>query len=220
MAILGRGVYSLPDAAKLTHLKPPRVREWFVGRRSVRSPASVFLSDYPSFGGDRAISFHDLIELYIAGQLRDHGVPLQTLRKVYKKLQTDLDTKHPFCRRELMSKNGQVFLFGLDPRGTEEMIEVLSRQRVSPDILLPFLQKVDYDQATEMGKRWCIADLVVIDPAICLGKPVIVGVGITTSVLASSYEANNHDAEVVADWFKVHSKHVIAAVDFERSLAA
>jgi hypothetical protein len=57
MEILGRGVYSLPDAAKLTHLKPPRGREWFVGRRSVRSPASVFQIDYPSFGGDRAISY-------------------------------------------------------------------------------------------------------------------------------------------------------------------
>ena len=105
-------------------------------------------------------------------------------------------------------------------RGTEEMIEILTRQRVFPDILLPFLRRVDYDEATEMAKRWCIADLVVIDPAICLGKPIIDGVGITTSVLAASYEANDHDAELVADWFKVHSKHVIAAVEFESNLAA
>jgi uncharacterized protein (DUF433 family) len=71
-----------------------------------------------------------------------------------------------------------------------------------------------------MVKRWCIADLVVIDPAICFGKPMIEGVGINTAVLAACYEANDHDAELVADWFKVHSKHVIAAVDFERKLAA
>ena len=182
--------------------------------------ASVFQSDFPSRGGDRAISFHDLVELFIAGQLRDHGVSLQTLRKVYKKLQADLGTRHPFCRREIMTGDGQVFLFGLDPRGMAEMIEILTRQRVFPDILLPFLRRMDYDEATEMARRWCIADLVVIDPAICLGKPIIDGVGITTAVLAASYEANDHDAERVADWFKVHAKHVIAAVDFERNLAA
>ena len=74
MEILGQGVYSLPDAAKLTRLKPQRVREWFTGSRGARRLESVFQSDYPSLAGDRAISFHDLIELFIAGQLRDHGV--------------------------------------------------------------------------------------------------------------------------------------------------
>ncbi len=220
MEILGHGVYSLPDAAKLTRLKPQRVREWFTGRRGTRARASVFQSDYPALGGDRAISFHDLIELFIAGQLRDHGVSLQNMRKVYERLQADLGTRHPFCRREIMTRDGQVFLFGLDPRGREEMIEVLTRQRVFPDILLPFLERMDYDEATEMAKRWCIADLVVIDPTICLGKPIIKGVGISTAVLAASYEANGHDAELVADWFRVHSKHVFAAVEFERNLAA
>jgi hypothetical protein len=55
MEILGHGVYSLPDAAKLTRLKPQRVRVWFAGGR-----ASVFQSDYQALGGDRAISFHRL----------------------------------------------------------------------------------------------------------------------------------------------------------------
>jgi uncharacterized protein (DUF433 family) len=100
------------------------------------------------------------------------------------------------------------------------MIEVLTRQRVFPDILLPFLRRIDYDQATEMAMRWCIADQVVIDPAICLGKPIVEGIGIATAILAASYEANDQSAELVADWFRVHSKHVIAAVDFERSFVA
>ena len=52
-----------------------------------------------------------------------------------------------------MTKDGQVFLFGLDPRGTEEMIEVLTRQRVFPRILLPFLRRMEYDEATELAKR-------------------------------------------------------------------
>jgi uncharacterized protein (DUF433 family) len=71
-----------------------------------------------------------------------------------------------------------------------------------------------------MAKRWCIADLVVIDPSICLGKPIIESIGITTAILAAAYEANDQNPELVADWYKVHSKHVIAAVDFERLMAA
>jgi uncharacterized protein (DUF433 family) len=220
MDILGHGVYSISEAIRLTRLKPQRVREWFSERASGQTRRPSFRSDYQAVGGDRALSFHDLVEFFIAGQLRDRGVSLQTLRQVQEALQVHLRTRHPFCRREVLTQGGQVLTFGLDKPGEEEMIEVLSRQRVFPDILLPFLQKIDYDEVTEMARRWCIADLVVIDPAICLGKPIIAGVGITTAVLAASYQANNQNAELVADWFRVHSKHVIAAVEFERSLAA
>jgi len=218
--ILGHGVYSLPEAARLTGLRPHRVGEWFRGSSQTRARKPVFQSDYESVGGDRAISFHDLIELFVAGQLRNSGVSLQSLRKVHRRLQGDLGTRHPFCRREVLTKQGQVFTFGLDEHGKREMIEVLTRQRAFPDILLPFLKRIDYDDVTAMARRWCIANLVVIDPTICLGKPIVEGVGITTAILAASYEANDQNAELVADWYKVHSKHVIAAVDFERSMVA
>ena len=35
-----------------------------------------------------------------------------------------------------------------------------------------------------MAKRWSIADQVVIDPEIGLGKPIVEGIGIATAVLA------------------------------------
>src|SRR5512135_3565039 len=114
MGILGHGVYSLPEAARLTRLKPQRVREWFQGRPNERARKPVFLGDYQSVCGDRAISFHDLIELFVAGQLRERGVSLQSLRKVHKKLQEDLGTRHPFCRSDVMTRSDQVFTFGLD----------------------------------------------------------------------------------------------------------
>jgi hypothetical protein len=58
--ILGHGIYSLPEAARLTRLRSSRVREWFTGRSGLARKA-VFESDYDSVGGDRAISFLDLI---------------------------------------------------------------------------------------------------------------------------------------------------------------
>ncbi len=220
MSIFGHGVYNLPEAARLTGLRPPLVREWFHGRPSTQLRKPVFRGDYPSVGGDQAISFHDLIELFVAGRLRDCGVSLQSLRKVHTRLQADFGTKHPFCRHEILTKHGQVFTLGLDAQGQSEMIEVLTYQRVFPDILLPFLKRIDYNEATSMAQRWCIANLVVIDPAICLGKPIVDGVGIATAILSASYEANDQDAEFVADWFRVNATHVIAAVEFERSMAA
>jgi uncharacterized protein (DUF433 family) len=216
--ILGHGVYSLTAAARLTHLKPQRVREWFAGRGSSRGV--VFRSDYQPVEGDRAISFLDLVELFVAGQLRDHGVSLQSLRKVHKTLERDLGTRHPFCRQEILSDGKTVFVLGLDEEGKAEMVEVLSRQRVFVEILLPFLKRIDYDSATKLARKWCVTDQVVIDPTICLGKPTVEKAGIATGILAASFQANDQDAGIVSDWYGVQQSHVLAAVEFERSLVA
>ncbi|HEV3255670.1 MAG TPA: DUF433 domain-containing protein [Gemmataceae bacterium] len=218
--ILGHGVYTFPEAAKLTKLKRARVWEWFRGRSSVSSRKPIFFGDYEPVGGDYAISFHDLIDLFVAGQLRDHGVSLQTLRRVYERMRIELKTTHPFCRKELLSDGRIVFMRGLDHEGQEELAEVLTRQRVFPQILLPFLQKIDYDKATILARRWHIADLVVVDPAMCFGKPVVEPAGITTAVLADAYHANEEDAELVGDWYNIHPDYVLAAVTFEGSMAA
>jgi uncharacterized protein (DUF433 family) len=141
------------------------------------------------------------------------------LRKVRGRLQKDLGTPHPFCRREVLSDGKRVFTLGLDPDGEREMIEVLTRQRVFVDVLLPFLKRIDYDSVTKLASKWSIADKVVVDPTICLGKPIVEEVGVRTTILANSYEANDRDAELVAEWYGLLPTHVLAAVDFERSLA-
>src|ERR1700737_1114204 len=96
--LLGHGIYTFKEAARLTGLYHSRVREWFRGRTSESGRNPVFVGDYEPVEGDFAISFYDLIDVYVAGQLRDHGVSLQTVRKVYSWMKDDLDTDHPFCR--------------------------------------------------------------------------------------------------------------------------
>ena len=43
--------------------------------------------------GDRAISFLDLVELFVAGQLRVRSFATNPEGKVYKRLEKDLDTR-------------------------------------------------------------------------------------------------------------------------------
>jgi uncharacterized protein (DUF433 family) len=217
VSAIGHGVYEFSEAAKLTGLRLSRIREWFRIRED-RGP--IFHSDYAPIDGKSSISFLDLIDVFVAGQLRTHGVSLQTLRKVYKKLSHDFDTTHPFSRKELLSDGKIVFTRGLNAKGKEEIQEALTNQLVFPDIILPFLRKVDYDQVTSLALRWHIADQVVLDPEICFGTPIIEKTGIPTYILAAAYNANDKDEILVANWYKVKPLHVIAAVNFETRLAA
>ncbi|HKI33465.1 MAG TPA: DUF433 domain-containing protein [Gemmataceae bacterium] len=219
VAMLGHGVYTFPEAAALTGLKQSRVREWFRGRSQDTTGKPVFSGDYPAVDGDHVISFHDLIDVCIAGQLRQHGTALRTVRGAYARMEADLNSPHPFCRKELLTDGETVFLRGLEGKGRAELADVLSRQGVYCQILLPFLRQIDYDRVKLLARRWRIADLVVVDPTICFGKPIVEAAGIPTAVLAAAYRANGEDADVVARWYDVEPKHVLAAATFESSMA-
>jgi len=216
--MLGLGTYTFREAAKLTHLKYSRVREWFVGKKTRKGP--VFESDYETVEEDIAISFHDLIDVFVAGQLRDQGVSMQTVRRVYSTLSKDFETKHPFCRKELLSDGKQIFFRGLDTKGRDEVVEVLTKQKAFPRIILPFLRSIDYGKVTKLAERWKIDKSVVVDPQICFGNPIIEQIGIPTSILSSAYYANEESADAVADWYDIHRKYVISAVQFEANLSA
>jgi uncharacterized protein (DUF433 family)/DNA-binding transcriptional MerR regulator len=211
--MLGRGVYSFSEAARLTGLNQSRLREWFRRR-------PVFQSDFQPVGRDLAISFYDLIDVFVAGSLRNHGVSMQTLRKVYERLRIDLHADHPFCRKELLTDGKQVFSLEHDAKGEAELVELLSKQGVFTRIIRPFLKTIDYDHFKLLAQRWHIATGVVVDPQICFGAPIVEAAGVPTSILWRAYEANERNEVLVANWHGVKPADVLVAATFESGLAA
>lgn len=220
MKMIGNGVYNLGEAARYTGLRRARLMEWFKGRTSVPFPRPVFRSDYEVVNGDYAISFLDLVEVFIAGQLREHGVSLQYIRRAHTRLQEDWKTKHPFSKKEIRTDSNSIFASALN--GTEfiEVYDVITKNRVFESFILPVLEKIDYDGATSLARKWHLADMVVINPAISFGKPIVEPTGIATIILSSAYYANGQDPRIVARWYNVGEEHVMAAVEFENRFSA
>lgn len=218
--IFGQGVYSFREAARLTGLKPRRVREWFTGRKSDPGRRPVFGSDFDPIGTDYAISFLDLVDVYVAGHLREHGVSMPTLRKVSARLGRDFGTPHPFARKELLTDGQAVFARGVDKAGEEEIYDALTKQKAFPKLILPFLKQIDYQRVSSLAERWHIAEGVVVDPGKSFGKPVVERRCIPTYIVAAEYAANDRNAERVAGWYGLTSDEVMAAVRFESGPAA
>ena len=84
----------------------------------------------------------------------------------------------------------------------------------------PFLKRLDYDSVHSMALRWRIAAGVEIDPAVCFGQPVASTSRIPTRILSTAFVANGEQVDVVADWFRIPTEDVQAAIDFERAIAA
>lgn len=214
--MLGRGVYGISEVARYTGLHSQRVLSWFTTKPYGVKKGPLFDSDYPIIENNYGVSFLDLIDVLVAGQLRESGVSMAKLRAVYNKLKHDLNTAHPFCHHKFYTDGKEVIIRAADALGDEVMSEVES---CHPQQLYleaeTFLRRVDYSDETQLAARWHIAERVVIDPDLAFGKPVINGAGTTTFVLARSYAANDRNATLVAELFNLTPADVVSAFDFE-----
>ena len=213
---LGHGLYTFSEAGRLTGLSSQRVRSWFEDRKGGGQPRGrghVFQSDY---GSEGVISFLDLIEVLVAGHMREMGISLIAVRKAYAALGRYVDTQHPFSHQDLLTDGQKLFIhLQRESESRTELIEIVSRQHAIPQILLPYLRRVDYDSVSRLARQWNITDGIVVDPNRALGKPIVRTSAMPTAILAAAYRANGQDAERVADWYGVAPTDVEAAVRFE-----
>lgn len=207
---LGHGIFSFAEAGRLTRLTSSRIREWF--DRPTRP--SMFAGDYESVDGDRTLSFLDLIDVLIAGKLRDAGVSLQSLRRVYDRMKDEVGV-HPFARNLLLTDGVKVFL--KESEGEDAHVyEVLSGQEAFPRVIAPYLKQIRYSEVTRLAERWDIASGIVVDPRIFFGKPVVLSSGQPTHIIARAYAANGSSERAVAAWFGITEGEITAAVNFEQ----
>lgn len=213
--MLGDGAYILAEVARLTEIHPARVRSWFKHRPDGAGSGPIFDSDYAPVEGDYAVSFRDLIDVLVAGQFRDrYRVPMRTVRRAYTLLKEELNTEHPFCHCDLYTDGKSIFQYAADRVGDERLTEVVSHQQFFLHIKEK-LDHIEYCEITKLARRWKIAEGVVLDPKVGMGKPTIVNTGLTTFVVANQYYANSKDSALVADLYGVSERDVASAVDFE-----
>lgn len=213
--MLGSGVYILSEISKLTKIHPARVRSWFLDRSDGAGHGPIFKSDYGEIQGDHAFSFHDLIDVLIAGQFRDkYKVPMSIVRKAHSVLQKELKTTHPFCHGDLFTDGRRIFNIAASKIGNTILSDVVSRQQFFIHVKEE-LDHIDYDVITQLADKWRIARGVVIDPAVNMGKPVIENTGTATYIISMQYRANNNNSNLISDLYGISEEDVINAVKFE-----
>jgi len=214
--MIGQGVYTLAEVSKLTEMNPARVRTWFKSRSDGIGHGPIFQSDYQTVDKDFAVSFFDLIDVFVASQFRDeHNVPMRVVRNAYSLLQKELDTKHPFCRSDLYTDGKHIFIYAANKLGNKKLSEVVSHQQFFPHIKEK-LGHVDYSDTTKLARLWRIAEGIVIDPSISMGKPTIAKTGVTTYVIGNQYYANAENSALIADLYEISENDVVNAVKFEQ----
>lgn len=225
-SIIGTGVYSVSDAARFACVHRQRIRRWIVGysyayKKELRRSPAIWKRQHADIGGETALGFLDLMEIRALDRFVEAGVSWPTLRAVAQKAMVELQVSHPFCTRRFRTDGRTVFFEYLKDNDEHRLLDFLKNQHTFEAIIAPYLVDVDFDKESRPSRWWPMGkdDSVFLDPDYSFGAPVIMGYGIPTSALYSSFQAEG-SVSAVASWWEVSADAVSAAIRFEKKFAA
>lgn len=219
--LLQTGIYTIPEASRLTQVSPWRIRRWLKGYEFKsktgrhRSPA-IWQGEVEPIERNMALGFHDLLEIRAVDAFLKAGVAWKTLRMAHSRAREMLNQNHPFCSNRFGTDGESIFI---ELRGA--FWDAARLQRVFDRVIKPTLKNLDFVRRDEPERWWPRGreHLIALDPKRNFGQPSIFERGIPTRILANSLRANG-SMEQVALWYETTVNAVQEAVDFEQQLLA
>jgi len=222
--LISAGIYTVPEAAHLTHVSTSRIRRWLKGynfktERKRHHSDPVWTGQFEPLDDKLAVGFKDLMEIQFVKAFLEKGVSWKTMRDAHIAAKVKLGTDHPFCTHKFATDGREILLHHAQESGDACLVDITNDQREFERIVTPFLKKLDFDHG--IARWWPLGKkrMVVVDPVRNLGQPTAARSGVPTRVLARSFKANG-SVESVVRWFEVAPGEVRDAVKFEQTLAA
>jgi uncharacterized protein (DUF433 family) len=224
---IGRGLYSLAEAHRLTGVPKRSIRRWISGYYfpyvgSVRHSPPVVVSDLPGEIGLPALDFADLLEVRFLHAFRAHGVSWKAIRVASERARELLGIHHPFSSRKFSTDGHTILAQFVTQTGDEVLLDLVRSQYEFKRIISSYLfGEIDFDN-TDAPKRWYPfvgSRRIVIDPQRALGAPVVARGGVPTRVLAKAVEVEG-SPEVVSNLFEIDLASVEDAYRYELSRSA
>ena len=230
-ALIGTGMYPLPRAARLVGAELRTVRRWLTGyswkygegRRASGPLWTLQYAQDEEFGDEQVLSFQDLLELRIVARFIEHGVSLQVIRATIDVARETLGD-YPLHSKRFVTDGRKIFLDAVERAGEDsKLLDVRQRQFTIDAVIRPsLLDGIEYG-ADATALRWFPVRkkrLVVLDPQLQFGEPIVTEGGVPTDTLAAAFKAEGENAERVARLYRVKPQEVKVAVAFEQQLAA
>jgi uncharacterized protein (DUF433 family) len=213
--MIEHGVYTMAEVSQYTGVKPMTLRAWFLSRSDEKGHGPVFISDYAKIENDFAVSFLNLIEVYVASFFKMKNVSHADIRRTHRILKQQLGTPHPFAHASLSTGLGRIVLESTGE--TQRYLEVIGRQLLFPQFA-DGLHRISYSATTRLADEWKLSEGITVSPMMGFGKPVIDNTGVSTLIVAKQYKANGKNAALVARLFKITEQGVLNAFRFEERL--
>lgn len=216
---MGLPLYGLSEAALYLRVPIKTLEYWAFGRGRV-APLISAARKQP-----RALSFMNLLECHMLASMRSlYDLRLPKIRRAVAHLNKTSRFRHPLIEEPLFTNRIDLLIKEID-----EFINLSKGGQLAiPEIVEAHLERVEYDKTLGAFKFYPFVrersatepKLIVIDPGLGFGKPVISGTGISTAVIASRFNARESMPDLAKE-YGLEEEQIEEAIRWEtRAVAA
>ena len=191
--------YRVAEAAHYLGLPRSTVRYWSAGRGSYESLITA-AAEVPL-----VLSFLNLVELHLLAAIRRrHTVSMPNVRSAISYLSDRYGSNHPLLVKELETDGLDIFI-----RNYGQLINISQDgQMAMRHVMEQALRRIERDKSNIPVKLYPFTRaqidnapaLIVIDPALSGGRPVIAGTGLATEIIAERYKAGESIHALAEDY--------------------
>lgn len=227
MNLIGVGLYTFQEAARITGISAQDLRRWLKGR-AYKARSSGSRNIPPLWKTELAgseiegISFHDLLEVRFVKAFLKYGVSTPTIRLACQNARQMFNHPYPFTSKRFQTDGRSIFAEALAETGEKRLLDLAKKQYAFTKIIEPSLYRGIEFGNDELAIRWFPLQrnkAVVLDPSIAFGKPIIKDYGIRTSILHDAVRVEK-DKKFVARLYNVPLSAVNSAIRYENQLLA
>jgi uncharacterized protein (DUF433 family) len=212
-SLVGKGIYPIPEAARLCKVSERRIRYWLkrIDSEGSGENGKLWQGEHRPIKNKVVLGFLDLKE----------GVAWRLLRAAHEVAKIRYNTEHPFCTRDFITDGKHVIEQLKHGTGHIEYEEIAKTQKVFPAVVRPFIKDLEFSADKQLLRWWPLGTKrsVVLDPQRQFGQPIVSEGGIATEILYLSVRQGQSEKEV-ANWYEIKESAVRDAVNFETRLAA
>lgn len=213
--ILGKGIYSPRQAARLVGGTPQEVLRWTRGSGPI---APLWEAYYQEIEDTTELSFADLIEVRVVRALRRQGISLQAVRYAIAVAQDKYGIERPLSSQDFKTDGAEILMEAVEKDG--ELVSLSKKrpgQKVFAKIIAPSLRDLEYENGLASKWRPERSKEIVIDPNRLFGEPILENFGISTNTLFREF-IEFDDAPYLAKIYELPLRSVKNAIEFEKRL--
>lgn len=223
--LVGKGVYTLPEAARLLRVPVADLRRWVLGYRSggrLYRPVLVQPEIY-RFDNTCVLTFLTLVEALFVKLFHSEGVSLPVIRRAAQRAARVFGQPHPFALEKLHTDGRRIYAEltqeAPDPQvsSPRRWMEELDKGQLVFEVLASqWFRQLAYDSegVARVFRPQPDNEKVLLDPTRSFGRPLVEPEKVPTWPLYAMVKGGTPEDEV-AEWFCVSPESVRAAVEFE-----
>ena len=215
-SILGQGVYTPREAARLVGTTAQQILRWTRGS----GPNEPLWNAHFQFLDEDVteISFLDLVEVRVVTALRRADVSLQAIRFAIDFAKDRYGIDRPLASQSFKTDGTEILMEALE--GDKNLISLSKRrpgQKVFKDIIFQSLNDLEYEDETAARWRPRGYSAVIIDPDRRFGDPILDDFGLSTGTIYSEFK-QFRDFRYLSNIYEVPQNALKVCVQFESNL--